>query len=833
MRRRGDRKLVSTTRDPAHESVNLWSLVPVGTTLTAYSLQSTALDLTQWQYDLATGLVTNKVYADGKGTSYTYTSDGKLARRTWARGVATDYGYTVAGELETVNYSDATPDVGYAYDRLGRTVEAITAGVSTNTYSYDVATLARSGETRRTSFSQPETLVRQQDVLGRPAGMTMGGDYAVGYGYDDYGRFGSVASTNTANAVTGQWTYERVPGTDLVAGWQETAGNTWQRSYEAHRDLIAETESGHGANVLDSYGYTNDALGRRAARVDAGVTTNAFGYNLRSEVTSAMLGSDQFGYAYDPIGNRLTATNNAAVTAYFANELNQYTNIVSGVSVTPTYDDDGNMLKFGNGWTAAWDGENRLVQLSKTGEQIGYVYDHQSRRIAKQTAAGTEVFSYDDWAMIRHTAPGGEKADYIYGLDLSGTPQGAGTVGGLLGLVRPGDSAPAGYGYDANGNVTLIAGSDGTVLARYAYDPFGNTLSATGALAAANPFRFSTKYWENEAGLYYYGYRYYAPGLGRWSKRDSLEERGGANLFGFIHNMPINIFDILGLTSDDDFDIGMSIGFSSDLSGKWDLRAMMSTACRCNENLELRVDLEIGRLSFGLGTPADGYGVPEGYEGVTKDVHISVTVLAGWGSGNPTPLYPHTGALSSALDNNYDSSIFYTFDYNYNSAIDDWTWITHQGGTAGDFHAEIYNDLWNPYIGALGFSDTDRGFTGGGALGVDNIFEMVSDHFTSEAKEKPRILTKYPRFPSTLGLRPGDPFYHLQPLDDMLYNRAYFRLSVACQEEQIWASKRSFIDGVIQSWIHDYLSPQTPRFQYPPPPGGWGQRSFLTLDPMR
>ena len=40
----------------------------------------------------ATGLVTNKVYADGKGPKYTYTPDGKLATRTWARGTVTTYG---------------------------------------------------------------------------------------------------------------------------------------------------------------------------------------------------------------------------------------------------------------------------------------------------------------------------------------------------------------------------------------------------------------------------------------------------------------------------------------------------------------------------------------------------------------------------------------------------------------------------------------------------------------------------------------------------------------------------------------------------------------------
>ena len=39
----------------------------------------------------ATGLVTQKLYADGRGSCYTYTDDGNLATRTWARGVTTSY----------------------------------------------------------------------------------------------------------------------------------------------------------------------------------------------------------------------------------------------------------------------------------------------------------------------------------------------------------------------------------------------------------------------------------------------------------------------------------------------------------------------------------------------------------------------------------------------------------------------------------------------------------------------------------------------------------------------------------------------------------------------
>ena len=39
-------------------------------------------DVTTWLYDEATGLMTNKVYADGKGPTYDYTFDGRF-RYMW------------------------------------------------------------------------------------------------------------------------------------------------------------------------------------------------------------------------------------------------------------------------------------------------------------------------------------------------------------------------------------------------------------------------------------------------------------------------------------------------------------------------------------------------------------------------------------------------------------------------------------------------------------------------------------------------------------------------------------------------------------------------------
>jgi len=74
--------------------------------------------------------------------------------------------------------------------------------------------------------------------------------------------------------------------------------------------------------------------------------------------------------------------------------------------------------------------------------------------------------------------------------------------------------------YDNNGNVIGYWNEDGEIVAEYAYDAFGNTIYEDGDMADFFPHRFSTKYYDSETDLYYYGYRYYSPSLGRWISRD-------------------------------------------------------------------------------------------------------------------------------------------------------------------------------------------------------------------------------------------------------------------------------------------------------------------------
>jgi RHS repeat-associated protein len=127
--------------------------------------------------------------------------------------------------------------------------------------------------------------------------------------------------------------------------------------------------------------------------------------------------------------------------------------------------------------------------------------------------------------------------------------QGAGGVGGAISMTvySGANTGTYFYCYDGNGNVAaLVNAANGNVAAQYEYGPFGEVIRATGPMAKVNPFMFSTKLYDWETGLYYYGHRYYNPSTGRWPSRDPIGEKGGKNLYAFCGNAPIIHIDPFG-----------------------------------------------------------------------------------------------------------------------------------------------------------------------------------------------------------------------------------------------------------------------------------------------
>ena len=187
-------------------------------------------------------------------------------------------------------------------------------------------------------------------------------------------------------------------------------------------------------------------------------------------------------------------------------------------------------------------------------EKLDHVYD----------AAGTTTSEATSVTVIQERdANNIPKITYTRGTDLSGTMEGAGGIGGLLARTENSAHAHVLYHADGNGNITALASTNGILLGRYHYDPFGNILSIIGAAAEANLYRFSSKEYHPNSGLVYYLYRYYDPNLQRWPSRDPLLERGHfvlrnrhfvplgtkeKKLYTYVRNSPVDLVDALGLT---------------------------------------------------------------------------------------------------------------------------------------------------------------------------------------------------------------------------------------------------------------------------------------------
>ncbi|WP_306085334.1 RHS repeat-associated core domain-containing protein, partial [Pseudomonas sp. v388] len=101
---------------------------------------------------------------------------------------------------------------------------------------------------------------------------------------------------------------------------------------------------------------------------------------------------------------------------------------------------------------------------------------------------------------------------------------------------------------DHLGSSTLELDQQGNLISQESYYPFGGTSwwAARRAVEAKyKTVRYSGK--ERDAsGLYYYGFRYYAPWLQRWINPDPAGNVDGLNLFCFVGNNPIASFDSNG-----------------------------------------------------------------------------------------------------------------------------------------------------------------------------------------------------------------------------------------------------------------------------------------------
>ena len=411
------------------------------------------------------------------------------------------------GRLKSFNFkNDTTYKNSYTYDGTGR-LDQIKADHSTSTvfdYTYHVKANVVD-YLQHGSYSQ-DVVYRSdsylQDKLIHKWGSDLTKDQEARYTYDTLGR----------------------------------------RSYEKTSGVVVEdlrpTKDRWGA--LTSYNDRNELTGYRLYEMNTSWSVSS---------TTAIAGTRQ-SYTLDHMGNRTGGHQNDVSGTYTSSNphdgLNQYS---TARNLTVDYDNAGNMTDYGTK-DYAYDAEDRLVKVTVGTTHYKYKYDYLGRRIGKYTGSTlNKKFVYQGWNLIAElSSTGSVQRTFTWGLDVSTTLHGAGGVGGLLMIDDESTSKRYYPIYDGSRNIVGLYDQTGALVASYEYDAFGRIiLQSSGDYSDDNPFRFSTKYTDDETGLVYYGHRYYEPELGRFINRDPIEEDGGLNLYGFVGNDPVNFYDYLGM----------------------------------------------------------------------------------------------------------------------------------------------------------------------------------------------------------------------------------------------------------------------------------------------
>ncbi|MBI5101369.1 MAG: hypothetical protein HZB33_05995 [Nitrospirae bacterium] len=463
---------------------------------------------TSFEYNLDNRLI-KKIHADNKFIKYDYDLARLLTKVTNSRDIEKSYTYDPNHNPLTIGYSDSTPGVVFTYDDYNRAVTR-TDGMGLYQFGYDV-------DGRTTSVDGPwenDSISYQYNELGQFTDMTPQGGQAITYTYDTIGRLEDIQAGLNVH------TYGYADVNPLIQSLTRPNGSMTEYQYnDPLKRLTALTSKNSSNQVINSYGYTYNNLDV----IDNETVTNG------TPITSFIEG----------------------VTTYDNNSLNQLL-AASNPNRTFIYDDDGNMTQGytpdGYTLTMTYDAENRLKTAEYT-DSSSVVHRTEYSYSGDNLLA--EVKKYTDGSLIsdtRYVRAGflpvqerdGSNAvmrEYTWGQNYGGG------IGGLLNLKQGGLNYS--YLYDGKGNVTTLLDPSQNVVAAYAYDPFGALITKTGTLN--QPYQFSTKEYDPETGLTYYGYRFYNAAAGKWMTRDPLGERGGVNLYKAVGNNPVNFVDPFGL----------------------------------------------------------------------------------------------------------------------------------------------------------------------------------------------------------------------------------------------------------------------------------------------
>ncbi|MFV3383727.1 RHS repeat-associated core domain-containing protein [Pseudomonas sp. NY15354] len=278
-------------------------------------------------------------------------------------------------------------------------------------------------------------------------------------------------------------------------------------------------------------------------------------------------------YTYDTAGNlsqirhNAPATGNSHTTDITVSDRSNRA-VLSTLAKSPTevealFRAGGQQRLLLPGQPLAWTPRGELQQVTPVKRESGqddhesYRYDSDRQRVlktwARQAAGTTQI----------------QQVTYLPGLELRTTHQ-AEKLSENLQVITVGEAGRAQvrvlhwiagkpadlandqvrYSYDnLLGSSALEVDGAGSLISQEEYYPYGGTAVWThrnAVEASYKTVRYSGK--ERDAtGLYYYGYRYYQPWVGRWLSPDPAGTVDGLNTFSMVRNNPVTRVDDQGL----------------------------------------------------------------------------------------------------------------------------------------------------------------------------------------------------------------------------------------------------------------------------------------------
>ncbi|WP_341958932.1 RHS repeat-associated core domain-containing protein [Pseudomonas sp. RC10] len=230
--------------------------------------------------------------------------------------------------------------------------------------------------------------------------------------------------------------------------------------------------------------------------------------------------------------------------------------------IAEAFDGNGNLKALQLGQAMIWDGRNQLREVTSVGREDGpddselYRYDGEGRRVRKVRVSqardraltaevrylpGLEIHRNEATGEMQHvlTVEAGRSSVRLLHWE-SGKPDGI-------------ENDQLRYSLsDHLGSRTLELDKDAKLISHEGYYPFGGTAwwAARSAVEAKyKTVRYSGKE-RDSTGLYYYGFRYYAPWLQRWVNPDPAGDVDGLNRYRMVGNNPITCVDNDGLETE-------------------------------------------------------------------------------------------------------------------------------------------------------------------------------------------------------------------------------------------------------------------------------------------